>query len=186
MNHSREFIANRIMQEYSSRLVAIAQDRLGRRFRSKVAAEDIVQSALKSFFRRFDDFTFNAERPDELWGLLVVITLRKVSKWKDILSAEKRDVLRERSLSLDSASGLSNHSRFGLVSAEPSPEEVAVFHDLLNRLLSPFNERQQEMIRLRLDGLEIAEIAEATKSSKRTVSRVMASVRELLRDLMEN
>lgn len=181
----RESAANQIVSEFTSRLVTIAKKRLGRRIQSKVSAEDIVQSALKSFFGRFDEFTLNPESPHELWGLLLVITLRKCAKWEDIFGAEKRDVRRERSLAGDSNQGTANPSRFGLRTSEPSPEEIAIFHDLLDHLLLPFNERQREMIRLRLDGLEVEEIATAVMSSKRTVARVMAAAKQLLRDAME-
>jgi DNA-directed RNA polymerase specialized sigma24 family protein len=174
-------LAERVVREYSDRLLRLAKSRLGSKLQAKICPEDIVQSALMSFFRTQpsnSEEACQADVPADLWGLLVIITLRKCLKWHDVFNTDKRSVLRERSLN----SG-TNDTGFalGLLSREPGPEDVAMVCELSESLLECFDERHQEMLRL-----EIAEIATALKSSKRTVSRVIAAAKLKLQDLIDN
>ncbi len=179
-------LAERVVREYSDRLLRLAKSRLGSKLQAKICPEDIVQSALMSFFRTQpsnSEAAGKADVPADLWGLLVIITLRKCLKWHDAFNTDKRSVLRERSLN----SGTSDTGfALGLLSREPGPEDVAMVCELSESLLECFDERHQEMLRLRLQGLEIAEIATALKSSKRTVSRVIAAAKLKLQDLIDN
>ncbi len=58
-------------------------------------SDDIVQSAMKSFFVRAGNGDFRAEHPGDLWRLLATITMRKVSRATVHHRAAKRDVRQE-------------------------------------------------------------------------------------------
>lgn len=161
----------------------VAKDKLGARLQAKVGPEDVVQSALKSFFRRQGEFKFTGDGSDGLWGLLVVITIRKCAKWADVFYAQKRAAGREVSLAVGSEDG----SRWlDVAGREPDPDEAAALSELVQQLLTSFQPRQQEMISLRMQGYEVEEIAERVQSSRRTVARVIADAKERLRSLMRS
>lgn len=172
--------AEGVYNRYAQRLMAVAQQRLGARLRSKVSAEDVVQSAFKSFFRRREDFHFVDDGADGLWGLLVVITVRKCAKWADIYSAGKRSTAREVSLNAG-ASGIAGSDIAG---REPTPEEAAILSELVEQLMGRFDQRQQHMICLRMQGFDVQEIANQTQSSRRTVARVIGEAKTVVRELL--
>lgn len=167
--------ANSLFAHYARRLVAIADGRLHRHFRAKVSPEDVVQSAFKSYLRRGDDL--RAFEPGHLWGLLVVITLRKCSKWSDVFRSEKRSVRRETPFQGDGNDGGLDSL---IPSLEPGPAEIAVFRESLARILGRFPPRQQQMVLWRAEGWELEEIADRSQSSRRTVARVIARAKQLI------
>lgn len=177
----REVFADAVFNRYAGRLMRVARDRLGGRLQSKVSPEDVVQSVFKSFFRRQHEFEFKNDDSDGLWGLLVVITIRKCSKWADVFGADKRSTEREGSLDSSSASGQLWHEA---VDRDPGPEEAAMLSELIERLMQRLDSRQQQMLALRMQGLELEEIADQVQSSRRTVARVIAEVKSVLRELL--
>src|SRR5262245_31380615 len=73
-----ESAAEELFRRYCGRLTALARSRLSQALAARVDAEDVVQSAYRSFFRlaRGGDVVLRAS--GDLWRLLVRITLRKV------------------------------------------------------------------------------------------------------------
>ncbi len=177
-----ERFADALFNRYAGRLMVVARDRLGARLRAKVSPEDVVQSAFKSFFRRQDEFQFDHDGSDGLWGLLVVITVRKCTKWADLFGAGKRSAEREVSLNADGPAGDPWREVAG---REPGPDEAAVLSDLIERLMERLGPREQEIIALRMQGCELEEIAGQVRSSRRTVARVVAEAKDVLRELLE-
>lgn len=176
-----EQFAEAVFTRYAQRLMCVARERLGAQLRSKVSPEDVVQSAFKSFFRRQDEFQLDKDGSDGLWGLLVVITVRKCAKWADVFGAEKRAAGRE--VSLNSASP--DSSRWNDVAGrEPGPTEAAILSEFVDRLMGRLDERHQQIISLRMQGYELTEIAEHVRSSRRTVARVIQEAKETLRQMI--
>ena len=178
-----EAFASDVFRRYAIRLLHVAEQKLNRELRPKVSAEDVVQSAFKSFFGRLNKFQFDEDSPDAIWGLLVVITIRKCKKWEAMFRAEKRDIRRERRS--ESSSNKSMDS--GTVAAcEPSPGDVVMAAELVEQLMGNFELRQRQMLLLRIEGFELIEIAEKCKSSRRTVARTVASAKEILQAIISN
>lgn len=177
----REAFADAIFNRYAGRLMRVARERLGVRLQSKVSPEDVVQSVFKSFFRRQHEFEFNRDDADGLWGLLVVITIRKCAKWADVFGAGKRSTERETSFNAETDSG---HRWHEAVDQDPGPEEAAMLSELIERLMRRLDARQQQMLALRMQGFELEEIADQVRSSRRTVARVVAEVKNILHELL--
>ncbi|MFM9960130.1 MAG: RNA polymerase sigma factor [Planctomycetaceae bacterium] len=177
----REAFADAVFNRYAERLMRVARERLGVRLQSKVSPEDVVQSAFKSFFRRQHEFEFQNDDSDGLWGLLVVMTIRKCAKWADVFGADKRSTARETSLDAETASG---HRWHEAVDRGPSPEEAMMLSELIERLMQRLDARQQQMLALRMQGFELEEIADQVQSSRRTVARVIAEVKRVLREFL--
>src|SRR5690348_2853158 len=70
-------IAEEIFARYARGLVRVAQQHLSRKVAGRVDGEDVVQSALRTFFRRGERGDFRIDSSGQLWRLLVRITLMK-------------------------------------------------------------------------------------------------------------
>src|SRR5690242_16729119 len=88
-----------VVDQYAYRLVALARARLDRRILRKEDPEDVLQSVFKSFFLRCSGGQFRLGSRDDLWGLLVTLTLHKCGHRADYFQAARRDVRREAAAS---------------------------------------------------------------------------------------
>src|SRR5215471_17624785 len=87
--------ARELFQRFTRQLIAQAHKRFGSALKGKVDPEDVVQSAYKSFFRRYEEGKLELVGWNSLWGLLTVITLRKGAARVRYYRAECRDAARE-------------------------------------------------------------------------------------------
>jgi RNA polymerase sigma-70 factor (ECF subfamily) len=162
---------------YVARLVALARARLDPRLKARVDPEDVVQSALRSFFVALREGSFAEAEPARLWALLVVLTLRKCHRQADLHFAALRDVRREEAPAGDgSAPGAAPAA-----SREPTPEEAALLAEtvegVMAELRTPLKRRVLEMS---LQGHSVAEIARELHYYERGVERARAEARALL------
>ena len=170
--------ADDLVKRYATRLVALARSRLGERLRPRVDPEDVVQSALRSFFVRHREQKFQIENWEGLWGLLTVITLRKCNRQVEHYYASRRDVRREfrPDNADDSAAGME------FFADGPRPEEAAALAELVERILADLEPREREILTQHLQGADVEEIARNISRSTRTVERVLERVRRQLQD----
>jgi RNA polymerase sigma-70 factor, ECF subfamily len=178
VTHSRDAYANEIFRNYSKRLLQLAMEQLAAEVQCKISPEDVVQSALKSFFRRAETFSTTQLETDTLWGLLSIITIRKCRKWEAFFRCSKRNVRREE-LALDDSSLPKSE-----IPLEPGGADALVATELIDLLLKHFTERQQEMILLRTQGLPVKRIAIECQSSKRTVARTISKAKTVLAGIL--
>ena len=82
-------------RRYRQRLCAMVEREMGRRLRGREDPADVVQSALRTFFRRLAADEFQIDHAGELWGLLKTITHRKLLKHAEYHDAGKRDPQKE-------------------------------------------------------------------------------------------
>jgi len=175
-----ENLANLVFKTYSLRLLRLASEQLAKDIQCKVSAEDVVQSAMKSFFRQLGLLGPEITDPDAIWGLLSIITIRKCRKWEAFFRCSKRDIRREVTSLNDSTATPSRHQ----ASVEPDHEEGLVATELLEQLLCHFTERQQQMILMRIQGVPVDVIADQCHSSLRTVARTIAKAKTLLSGIL--
>jgi RNA polymerase sigma-70 factor (ECF subfamily) len=167
-----------VFHEFASRLVGLARTRLGDRFRQKVDPEDVVQSVYKSFFWRVADGPFELQDSSSLWTLLTVITLHKCGHQVEYYQAACRDVQREqRPAVCDAESSLRS---FEAIAREPQPSEAAALTETLEQVMQQLDEREQQILTLRLQGYSTVEIAPLVQRTDRTVRLVLERVRKLL------
>lgn len=159
--------AETLYQRYARRLLALARAESGRDLAARVDAEDIVQSVFGSFFRGVRQGYYDAPPGEELWGLFLVIALNKVRAKGAYHRAAKRDVRRTRG---DVTPGAFE---------PPADDETA--HRLLvmvvDDVLAGLPAGHRDVVRLRIEGFEVAEVAAQTGKSKRTVERVLQEFR---------
>jgi RNA polymerase sigma-70 factor (ECF subfamily) len=172
--------ATQVFNRFAHRLVALAQTRLDRRVRQKVDPEDVLQSVFRSFFVRYADEQLDLHNWDSLWGLLVVITLRKCGRRVAYFRAARRDIQRE----IPSAPAADRSSaEWEFSGDEPTPDEAAMLTETIERLLDRLEGRQRQILVLSLQGLSVPEISAQLKCTERTVYRVLERVKEWLEEM---
>ncbi|MBI1325854.1 hypothetical protein GC170_22060 [bacterium] len=160
-----------VVDRFGPRLILVAYRYLNGKASRKVEAEEVVQSALGSFFRHDLAGRFEIGTWDELWSLLVVITRRKCRKQRRYWSAAKRS-LPVPATAAGAAAGA-------------DPVEMAVMRELIDRTLGRFDERSRQIVELSLQGMDTATIAAELGRSERTVQRVRNGLKAFLRGELE-
>jgi DNA-directed RNA polymerase specialized sigma24 family protein len=175
--------AQHLWERYFDRLVHLARARLraARRAGTIEDEEDAALSAFDSFCRGVaaDRFPQLADRED-LWRLLVVITVRKVLGQFHRQGAQKRG--RGRLVGESALIGSDAAEGGGLdriVGREPSPELAALVVDEYRRLRDSLrSEALRQVLDLRLEGYTREEIAQRLGCAERTVKRKLEVIRE--------
>jgi RNA polymerase sigma-70 factor (ECF subfamily) len=171
-----ESAATEIFERYVNRLCALARTRLSNRMQRRVEAEDIVQSAYRSFFRRAGEH-YTLEKEGDLWRLLAAITINKVRGQVEFHTAMKRGVYSEESMAVDQSMIRVSPE---VVSEEPNPDDAAILVEELSDLLAGLDETQRSIIELSMQHLSVEQIAEEVHRSERTVRRTIQQGREEL------
>jgi RNA polymerase sigma-70 factor, ECF subfamily len=168
--------ATDLFGRYANRLLGLVHQHLSERLSRRVDAEDVMQSAFRSFFTGAREGRFLLESSHDLWPLLVAITLHKVKKQSRRHTAAKRDISAERPVDGDSFYGLQAEA----LARDPLPEEAAALTDMVEQLLGSFGDEQRRMIEMRLQGCHQDEIATAQGCCRQTVLRVLRRARQQL------
>ncbi len=166
-----EFAARILVDRYMARLTALARANLSRRLARRLDPEDIVLSAWRSFFIATRGGRIEVPSDDELWPLLLTLTLRKLRRQVARHVADKRSVDDERSVD-PTATWIES------VAHDPTPEDAAQAADQLENLLQGLSVADRKIVVQRLQGWTNPEIAERLGISERTVRRAIIRIRE--------
>lgn len=174
-----ESAAERIVNEFTGPLVAMARRQIGERLAARVEAEDIVQSMYRSLFVRMRDGEYELGSGSDLWKLVVTMTLNKVRRKAKFHSTQKRGTQKEQRLT-------SGDGQIDPVGADPAPEDIVELVDTLQSFVSGVNPRERPILELRLQGLATNEIAQETGRAERSVRRILQNLRnDMERMVME-
>lgn len=167
--------ARQLLARYSAQLIRLVRSRLGPRLRAKEDPEDVLQSVLRTFFRRLDAGDIDLEGWGGLWGLLSLMALRKCQHREERYRAAKRDVCREVSLT-----PCGGPSCIAIPDRQPTPQEASAFTELIEGLLQGLDERDRGALEGLLAGEATSVIARRLGCSERTVQRTLLRVRQRL------
>jgi RNA polymerase sigma-70 factor (ECF subfamily) len=168
--------AEELFRRFTHQLVSLALRHIHAGLRHKVEAEDVVQSAYKSFFVRYGAGNLDIANWNSLWGLLTLITVRKCAERAAYHRAERRDVAREVS-GPAGAEAASSWEPFG---REPTPLEAAVLSETIEQLFTTLDEDERPVLEWSLQGYSSREISEHLDRAERTVRLLRESVRHRL------
>jgi DNA-directed RNA polymerase specialized sigma24 family protein len=163
--------AHRLWDRYFDRLIRLARSRLRAASRAVEDEEDVALSAFKSFVvgaqrGRYPDL---ADR-DELWRLLVVITVRKAVD----LHQRQRSARRGGGRAHEAGDDLDK-----VLGDDPTPEMLVLIDDQYRRLHAALgDDALRRVLDLRLQGLDRDEIAAQMGCSVRSVTRKLAVIRD--------
>ncbi len=166
--------ARDLFDAYVDRLLPLARRRISQRLASRVDAEDIVQSVFRTFFARLKDDKFTLADQDDLFRLLVRITVHKTLRQVAHHKAAKRDPSQELPQG-DAASEQLLH----LLSTEPTPDAAVMFIDQLEHFMSQLPQADRQILELRMQGYSTEEIAKQLNSYDRKVRRVLERIRDV-------
>ncbi len=169
--------ATQLYKRYAERLHRLAQRNTGADLARRFDAEDVVQSVFRTFFRRVRTGLYDLPDGDELWRLLLVISLNKIRALAIHHRAQKRNVAATVAPGTELLAQLTDESSENLA--------LTSLKMVIGDVLSSLPKVQQQMIVRRIEGCQIEEIAAETGRSKRTVERVLQDFRGRLRGLID-
>lgn len=172
-----EDAARRLFELYSHKLRALADKNLSDRLGRRIDADDIVQSALRTFFRRTASGEFRIDTSADVWRLLVKITVAKARTQARHHTARKRDVRVE-------AVGSGEEQFYQAITTEPGPAEAAVLADLIETVLDALPDAHGEILSLCLQGHAKTDIARRLGISRQTVHRVLSLLQRRLQRVL--
>ena len=172
LRHGEESAATALYLRYARRLLALTQAKTSEALAAKEEADDIVQSVFKSFFRKASAGLYDVPEGEELWKLLLVITINKIRAKGNYHRAAKRD--------MRLAAG---EQPLEAVAADEGANDAALaeLQMVIDEILKDLPEKSAEIVELRIAGHEVNDIVAQVKRSKRTVERVLQDFRERLR-----
>jgi RNA polymerase sigma factor (sigma-70 family) len=175
----REVAARLVWGRYFQELLALARCHLSARIRSREDEEDVLQSMYKSFCIRQRRGDFDLANRDELWNLLVRITLRKARNAATRHRQGKRDIRREEAEAADrSGQDMPGTILDRIDSDGPTPAEAALLNEALERRFQMLKDPDLRQIALwKLEGYTNAEIAAQLECTLRTVERKLERIR---------
>ena len=190
--HSKEWLGQLLKGEpdavaefwdqYGFRLIGLADKQLNPKLQGRVDAEDVVQSACRTFFRRGQSQQFQLEESESLWRLLCAIVVNKARRKARFHTQKKRGVDAEK----DPSDNDGGRPREMGASSLPTPEEIVEYNDQFEFLMSALDENEKQLVQCKLESQTNAEIAETLKCSERTVRRLFAGIRSRLIEQFED
>jgi RNA polymerase sigma-70 factor (ECF subfamily) len=172
--------ATQLFRRFAHRLIGLARGHLDRRLQTKVDSEDVVQSVFKSFFPRAADGQFELANWEGLWGLLVVITLRKCGRKAEMFFGSHRDVRKEMTPAVTPENPDAHWDAFA---RDPTPSEAAILAETVEQVMQGLKESDRMILELRLQGHTAKEIGERVERSESTVNLVLKKIRKRLKHL---
>lgn len=164
--------AQAIVDQYTGALVAVARRQIGPRLAQKLDADDVVQSAYRSLFVRMREGEYELGSGQDLWKLLVTMTLNKVRRHARYHATQRRNIHLEQ--------GVADYLEAAIADPHPSPADAAELVDETAALLESLPTRDRQIVELRLQGLSTTEIASETGRAQRSVRRVLERIRQKL------
>jgi RNA polymerase sigma factor (sigma-70 family) len=176
--HSGSHDAARVLlARYEVRLIALVASRLNRKYRDGIAPEDVVQSAMGSFFRvtRADaNPSIKLESTASAWNILATFARRKLSRALERETASKRGGGRTK-MSLDDLE----------LELRDDPS-VTVANEILEDIHSLLNQDQFRLLELLLENATQKEIAEQLGVDERTIRRRITAIREIVAERLSS
>lgn len=166
--------ATELYTRYANRLVRLAAARVSPDLKQRVDPEDIVQSVFRTFFRRAALGQYDVPDGEELWKLFLVIGLNKIREVAVHHYADKRD-LRQTT----------GGERAAEISVESDHYALAALQMTIDEILAPLPETYRDIVRLRIDRHEVADIATRVGRSKRSVERILREFQQKLHRLID-
>jgi len=173
--------AQNIWNDYFGKLVNLARRKLGGIPNRDYDEEDVAISAMNSFYKGMAQHKFgHVHNRDDLWKLLVTITVRKATARRRSYFAQKRGGGRVRG---ESIFGYQEDEQGGLarvLGTEPTPELAAGVAENCRQMLDQLQDETLRQVALwMLEGYRTEEIATKLGCVRRTVERKLERIREI-------
>lgn len=170
MSNHESNAEERLFEEYSQRLIQLASQNIHPSLLRRFDGEDVVQSVFRTLFRRIEADKLHIEGSQQLWKLLVKLTLCKTRSHARKHTAQKRDAIGDQSLTLSSP----------VMDGQPLPEDALALREELDLVLAHLPNRAAEIVSMRLEGRNRSEIAKELNLSRQTIHRILRLTQQRL------
>lgn len=172
----RDAAARVVWERYFHQLLGLARRQLGTHVRPRVDEDDVLQSVYQSVCRRQARGEFELFGRDDLWKLLVTVTLRKARNAGRWHTREKRDVRREAH---DECGSHSTPMLDAAPGFEPTADEAVALAEAFQQRLEMLQDDTLRVIALKkLEGFTNKEIAVGLGCAERSVERKLNLIRQ--------
>ena len=149
--------AEQVFQRYAQRLIAVARAHLDNQAHRKVDPEDVLQSVFRCFFTRQAEGEWILNSWDNLWSMLIVITVRKCGQWNQHFRWGRRNAALEVPAG---SGGTDSGQQWEVAALEPTPEEAILLAETVAEIMKTLKDRERPVLMLSLQGYSIPEISE--------------------------
>lgn len=170
--------AEQLWQHVSLRLNQFALQKLDVQTRRRYDEHDAANSAFHSLCRGLADGRIEAQNRDALWGLLAVITSRKISAQRRYSNRQKRGGGTDR--------GDSGFAEFGdagineVDGNQTTPDVLAEISESCDQLLDALpDETMKKIVLLKFKGDTNKDVAHELKCTERTIERKLERTRRI-------
>jgi RNA polymerase sigma-70 factor (ECF subfamily) len=161
--------ATQLYLRYANRLRMLSRAKCSPDLAARVDSDDIVQSVFRTFFRRAEKGDYDVPDGEDLWKLFLVIGLNKIHSKGTYHRAAKRDVRVSRgSIELE------------FTADDSDATSLSILQMSIDEVLCELPPEHRDIINLRIEGHEVAAIAERIGRSKRSVERILQEFRKQL------
>ncbi|MBS0263727.1 MAG: sigma-70 family RNA polymerase sigma factor [Planctomycetes bacterium] len=165
--------ATQLFLRYAARLRRLSDAKCSPDLASRLDSDDIVQSVFRTFFRRVEKGEYDVPDGEDLWNLFVIIGLNKIQAQGRYHRAAKRDVRASVGDAFLEAAG-----------DDDDATSLAILRMSIDETLDQLTATHREIIQMRIEGRDVAEIARQVGRSKRSVERILQEIRKQVADLI--
>ena len=160
-----------IFEQYSSQLVRLAEKNIHPGLNRRFDGDDVVQSVFRTFFRRQQQGKLTIQESEELWRLLVTITICKTRSHARKHRAQRRDVQSEQNL---------DDLKNPIPDSKASDQDLLALCEEIDLVMNGLPEPSAEILKGRLEGKSKTEIADELNLTRQTIHRILKLVQERL------
>jgi RNA polymerase sigma-70 factor (ECF subfamily) len=169
-----ESAAQEIFDRYCGQLLRLAKRRIGQRLASRFDPEDVIQSAFRTFFVHLKNDEFEFAHEDDLFKLLVRLTVRKTLRKIEHHRAAKRNPNAEVVPTDDGSDPFSR-----IAGQSPTPDMEVALIDEFEQFLATLSPFERQVLERKVQGYSSTEIAEQLGTYDRKVRRVIERLENL-------
>ncbi len=170
--------AEQLWQHIFQQLEEFARKKLDMQTRRHYDEHDAANSAFHSLCRGLTEGRIEAENRDALWGLLAVITSRKVAAQRRYWKRQKRGGGAVRGES--GFAGLGDIGIDGVDGQQQTPDVLAEIKESCAQLLDTIpDEAMKKIALLKFQGVTNGEVANEMKCTRRTIERKLERIRRI-------
>lgn len=174
--------ARGVFEQYAARLARAVEGMLAPRLKTRLDAEDITQSAFRSFFRRESAGEFAIDSSADLWKLLAAIARNKALQRIRAERSLKRDVGAE-------VSAARNDVELAAVADRVNPVDSIAICELIELAVQELDQRGEirkiEILRLLMIGVRKKDICDQLETTYATIDRAIENIRNLFQHLSQ-
>ncbi|MCA9047953.1 MAG: hypothetical protein KDA89_04455 [Planctomycetaceae bacterium] len=170
--------AEELWRHISVRLQEFARQKLDVQTRRRYDENDAANSAFHSLCRGLTEGRIAAENRDALWGLLAVITSRKISAQRRYLNRQKRGGGTVRGESVFAEIGAAGIN--AVSGNQQTPDVLAEVSESCAQLLDALpDQTMKQIVLLKFQGAKNGEVAAELRCTQRTIERKLERIRRI-------